>query len=181
MITSRKELKLYIMSDMMMNRGVFKRTIKARLKNIISPDYIMEYLKALRHVEFYTECKRNIYRKALYKRKWRKLGYKLGFSISPNVCGYGLVIPHYGTIVVGGGGNRIGNYCVLHTCVCITSGNKFMGNGLYCSTGCRILGDIELGDNVTIGANAVVNHADSGNCLLVGIPARKKADWGGVV
>ena len=49
-----------------------------------------------------------------YKYRFRKLGMKLGFTISENVFGYGLVIPHYGTIVVGSG-NRVGNYAVLHT------------------------------------------------------------------
>lgn len=36
-----------------------------------------------------------------YKWRYRKLGLKLGFSIGYKCFGYGLVIPHYGTIVVG--------------------------------------------------------------------------------
>lgn len=60
-------------------------------------------------------------------------GMKLGFTIAENVFGYGLVIPHYGTIVVGSG-NRIGNYAVLHTSTCITAGKKNIGDGLYLST-----------------------------------------------
>lgn len=89
---------------------------------------------------------------------------KLGFSIARNVFGYGLVIPHYGTIVVGSG-NIIGNYCVLHTSTCITAGNKRIGNGFYCSTGAKILDDVVIGDNVTVGANAVVNKNVDGNSL----------------
>ena len=98
---------------------------------------------------------------------------KLGFTIAENVFGYGLVIPHYGTIVVGSG-NRIGNYAVLHTSTCITAGKKNIGDGLYLSTGAKVLGDIELGNFITIGANAVVNKSEEGNCLLIGIPAEKK-------
>ena len=55
-------------------------------------------------------------------------------------------------------------------------GNKQIGNGLYCSTGARILGDVSVGDSVTVGANAVLNHSVGSNSLVVGIPALKKRD-----
>ena len=113
--------------------------------------------------------------KYFYEYKLSKLEIKLGFSIAKNVFGYGLVIPHFGTIVVGSG-NQIGNYAVLHTCIFITAGNKQIGNGLYCSTGARILGDVSVGDSVTVGANAVLNHSVGSNSLVVGIPALKKRD-----
>ena len=95
--------------------------------------------------------------------------------VNTNYITDGLVIPHFGTIVVGSG-NQIGNYAVLHTCICITAGNKQIGNGLYCSTGARILGDVSVGDSVTVGANAVLNHSVGSNSLVVGIPALKKRD-----
>ena len=41
-------------------------------------------------------------------------------------------------------------------------------------TGAKVLGDIDLGNFTTIGANAVVNKSEEGNCLLIGIPAEKK-------
>lgn len=70
------------------------------------------------------------------KIRYKSLGIKLGFTIPINVFGYGLVIPHYGTIVVGAG-NTIGNYAVLHTSTCITAGNKIIGDALYLSTGAK--------------------------------------------
>lgn len=85
-----------------------------------------------------------------------------------------MVIPHYGTIVVGSG-NKIGNYAVLHTCICITAREKEIGDGLYVSTGARILGDVKLGNCVTVGANTVVNKSEGDNALLVGIPAVNKS------
>lgn len=176
MIKTREELDLYLKADMMMNRGVFKKNIKTRLKEIVVPDYIMEYLKYLRKTEYYMNYSGwGGIQKYYYKYKLSKLELKLGFSIAKNVFGYGLVIPHFGTIVVGSG-NHIGNYCVLHTCICITAGNKQIGDGLYCSTGARILNDVLIGDNVTVGANAVLNHSVDNNCLVVGIPASKKRD-----
>lgn len=101
------------------------------------------------------------------------MGMKLGFTIAQNVFGYGLVIPHYGTIVVGSG-NRIGNYAVLHTSICITTGKKNIGNGLYVSTGARILNDVKLGNYVTVAANAVVNKNFEDHGLLIGVPAELK-------
>ncbi len=53
MITCKKELRFYIMADMMMNRGYFKRTLVRRVFEVISPDYIMLYLKAMRKCCYY--------------------------------------------------------------------------------------------------------------------------------
>lgn len=101
-----------------------------------------------------------------------KLSIKLGFSIPCNVFEYGLVIPHYGTIVVGEG-NKIGAYCVLHTSTCITAGKKRIGRGLYVSTGAKIIHDIELGEGITIGANSIVNKdCVQINKMLAGVPAK---------
>ena len=126
MINSKKELRFYLMADMMMNRGCFNYSIKSRIKNLIVADPIMKYLRYLRKMEYAMTKEYGFVffvRKIKYKRKLISLGLKLGFSISCNVFGYGLVIPHYGTIVVGEG-NRIGNYCVLHTSTCITAGKN---------------------------------------------------------
>lgn len=43
MIKTKKELDFYLKTDLMMNRGAFKKSLKVRLKDIIVPDYIMEY------------------------------------------------------------------------------------------------------------------------------------------
>lgn len=40
-------------------------------------------------------------------------------------------------------------------------------------TGAKILGPIKIGDNVKIGACAVVLKNVENNCTVVGIPARK--------
>lgn len=53
MIKTKKELDFYLKTDLMMNRGAFKKSLKVRLKDIIVPDYIMEYLKCLRKAEYY--------------------------------------------------------------------------------------------------------------------------------
>lgn len=104
--------------------------------------------------------------------RYIKISKKLGFSIGSDVFGYGLVIPHYGTIVVGGN-NKCGNYCVLHTSTCITGNGKTIGDALYLSTGAKITSKITLGDNISVGANSVVNKSlPEGNVMIAGAPAK---------
>lgn len=123
-IQSKKQLKFYILADRMINRGCFRFTLKQKLLHLFHRDYIMDYLKALRKTEYYINTKKTrTIGYCIYRLRLMKLGVKLGFSISPNVFGYGLLIPHYGTIVVGNG-NKIGNYAVLHTSTCITAGKN---------------------------------------------------------
>ena len=97
---------------------------------------------------------------------------KLGFSIGYNCFGYGLVLPHYGTIVVGPS-NRIGNYALLHTSTCITDNGKLIGDAFYLSTGAKMTTRVVLGDNISVGANSLVNKSSSGNVLLAGTPAKE--------
>lgn len=57
MIETKKELDFYLKADLMMNRGAFKKNLKVRLKDMIVPDYIMEYLRCLRKAEYYKNCR----------------------------------------------------------------------------------------------------------------------------
>ena len=94
MIKTKKELSFYIQADRMMNRGCFKPSLSDRIKNLISPDYTMRFLKAMRYVSFYSSL--NGGGKLLYYKwlmRYKQLSLKLGYAISPNVFGYGLVIP----------------------------------------------------------------------------------------
>ena len=97
---------------------------------------------------------------------------QLGFSIGHNSLGYGVVLPHYGTIVINGEA-RVGNFAVLHTCSCI-AGKKVIGDYLYLSTGSQITGDITLGDGVSVAAHSLVNKSSGDHVLLVGSPAEIK-------
>ncbi len=176
MIRSKKELYFYIAADRMINRGCFRKTLVAHIKEFFIQDYIMDYLVLMRKSSYYT--RQGGVRHLLsmyYKYKYFKLGAKLGFSIGCDVFGYGLVIPHYGTIVVGGS-NRIGNYAVLHTSTCISDNKKNIGDGLYLSTGAKMTSKIVLGNNVSVGANSVVNRSFGDNIMIAGAPAREIKD-----
>lgn len=175
-ITTKQQLALYIKADYMMNRGYFKPSFLKRLVEWFYPDYIMDYLVALRKYSYYINNRStiNLPFYVYWKLKYRRLGIKLGFSIEPNVLGYGLSIPHYGTIVVGAP-NEIGNYAVLHTCTVITGNGKTIGDALYLGTGAKITPPIVLGNGVSVAANSVVlKNCEQDNVLLVGMPASIK-------
>lgn len=108
------------------------------------------------------------------KYKYRNRSIKLGFSIPINTFGYGLSIAHYGTIVINHK-VRIGNNCRIHCCVNI-GGTKdevpTIGNNCYIGPGVKIFGKINVGDNVKIGANSVVNKSFNDNCTIAGSPAK---------
>lgn len=153
MIQSKKHLRFYLQADMMMNRGYFKVPFRIWLQDLLSPDYTMKFLKAMRKVQYYSHC--NVTGRGIFliinKIKFFRLSRKLGFSIGYDACDYGLVIPHYGTIVVGNT-NRIGPYAVLHTSTCITDTGRKIGKGLSLSTGAKITGGEVLGDHITVAA-----------------------------
>jgi len=47
-----------------------------------------------------------------------------------------------------------------------------IGRDVYIAPGAKVLGDIEVGDGVVIGANAVVLQSVPDNCIVAGVPAR---------
>ena len=143
---------------------------------------IWKFQKSLRITEYLFNNKEkivNIFLYTIFLRKTNKLGIKLGIYIPVNVFDKGLKIDHYGSIIVNGL-CRIGENCRLHGNNCI--GNKgvgtekefpTIGNNLDLGTGAVIIGAVKLGNNVKIGANAVVNKSFENDCVLVGMPARK--------
>ncbi len=71
----------------------------------------------------------------------------------------------------------IGKNCVIESNVTIGGRNNnpnvpVIGNGVMIGTGARILGDIHIGSNSIIRANAVVLHDVPENCSVAGVPAK---------
>ena len=71
----------------------------------------------------------------------------------------------------------IGDDCIIGTNVTIggRSGRikpPTIGNNIYISTGAKILGDIQIDDNVIVGANSVVIKDVPRNAIVVGVPSR---------
>ncbi|MBJ2135084.1 serine acetyltransferase [Paraglaciecola chathamensis] len=179
MIKTKSDYLLYLEQD---KKAL---NIKGGLKDRLTHD-IWHFQKALRKLEYYKNTSSNIVSKiyALYLQfRVRKLGRNLGFSIPANVFGPGLSIAHAGTIVVNNN-TRVGANCRVHVCVNIgasaSDGSKapIIGDNCYIAPGAKIYGDITLGNNVAIGANAVVNKSFASNVTLAGLPAKVIAEKG---
>lgn len=157
--------------------GNFLQTI--RLFIMQSPNYLIwRYQKFLRISEYHYNKKHKL-RYAYFKRRKNIEGARLGIYIHHNSVGKGLRIYHYGSIIIHENA-RIGNHLSLHGENCI--GNKgisspekapILGDNCDIGIGAKILGDVKLGNNITVGANAVVTKTFiENNITLIGIPAK---------
>jgi serine O-acetyltransferase len=86
------------------------------------------------------------------------------------------VIDHFGGIIVNGF-VRIGDNCRIRNGVTIgvarvgESNAPLIGNNVDIGSGAKLLGPIRIGNNVLIGANAVVICDIPDNSIAVGVPA----------
>lgn len=141
-------------------------------------DCIWKYQRILRKVEYYSN-KESVLCKAMlvfYKLRLKNLGIKLGFSIDPFVFGPGLSIAHYGCITVNPNA-RVGSNCRIHEGVTLgatngESGAPIIGDNCFIGSGAKIIGQIEIGNDVAIGAGAVVvKSCEEDGVTLGGVPA----------
>ena len=116
---------------------------------------------------------------SLYKKRLYSLGAKCGgFSIPINCFGPGLSIAHYGTIVVNDTA-KVGKNCRIHEGVTIGATGKngqaaIIGDNCFLATGAKVIGDIHLGNDIAVGANAVVTKSFlEDKITLGGVPAKK--------
>jgi serine O-acetyltransferase len=73
--------------------------------------------------------------------------------------------------------SRIGNNVNIGSNVVIGGrmkgeGVATIGNNVYLATGSKILGEIEIGDYVVVGANSVVTKSVPSHSVVAGIPAK---------
>ncbi|MBT9330262.1 serine O-acetyltransferase [Paracidobacterium acidisoli] len=86
-------------------------------------------------------------------------------------------IDHFGGIIISGD-VVFGDDCVIRNGVTVGlrhtghRGSPVIGNRVDIGAGAKILGPIHIGDDVAIGANAVVITDVPSNSIAVGIPAR---------
>ncbi len=87
-------------------------------------------------------------------------------------CGYG------GMGVVIHSKVEIGENCLIGQQVTLGGGNPNypgvpkIGHNVYIAKGAIVFGGITIGDNVTVGANAVVNKPVPDNAVVAGVPAK---------
>jgi serine O-acetyltransferase len=83
---------------------------------------------------------------------------------------------HHGIGVILGNGVKLGKNCIINQNVTIggkNGGFPVIGDNVRIYTGACILGNVKVGDNSVIGANAlVIKDVESGS-VVVGVPAKK--------
>ena len=157
----------------MINRGYFKPSLLKRVAQFFNPDIVVNFLCSMRKYSYYSHQGGllNRFRAGYNKANYLRLSKKCGFSIGADCFGYGLLIHHYGTIVCGSN-NRIGNFAVLNTSVCITQNASQIGDFFFIGTGAVISKGVQLGNNVKVAANSVVTKSFTENdIVLAGQPS----------
>lgn len=123
------------------------------------------------HVPIITQVLKVVY---FFLRKMSEI--LLGVGIWPeSEIGPGLVV-HYGGVYIKA---RMGRNCFISQQVIIGhigggkgGGVPILGDNVYVGAGAKILGEITIGSNSRIGANAVVIKDVPDNSVAVGIPAK---------
>ena len=176
MISSRKKLKKVLKLE----KKAYIENFKDYIKKVLSANEkidIWRFQKHLRKAEYYNN-KGKIFFPLFAYHIYRKnrIGKKIGIFACINTIDEGLVIYHSGEIVVSGLA-KCGKNLKLHGNNCI--GNKgidgyapTIGDNCDVGFGAVIIGDIVLGNNIQIGANAVVNK-NFQKGILVGVPAKE--------
>lgn len=190
MIDSRKNLKYYIECDLK-SLGLYPLPLKRRIGAIISPES-WKLQVILRKLEYWINCCcGNVIGKIIMMAKYKRFErycQKMGCSLAANVFGPGLCLNHCNGVVINGQA-RIGSNVRINAGGNIGSFSRFdenfthgnapiIGDNVYIGPGAKIFGKIEIGDNVAIGANAVVNKDIPSRSTAVGIPVRVLLDKG---
>lgn len=177
MIRNKQDYLYYIEADRI---ALGEKRKRPHLISIWEADVIWKYQRLLRKAEYLHNCKRSILRHIYYKWVQYRLfraQVKTGMNVPMNVFGPGLSIAHLGPIVINGFA-IVGKNCRIHPFTTIgidgrSSKVAKVGDNVYLSNGCKLIGEIEIGDGVVVAAGAVVTKSFMEKDAVVGgIPAR---------
>jgi serine O-acetyltransferase len=169
----------YIKSDLARYRITEQRSTFASF--IFSPGVLAGIYYRLGHWIWYADS--NYAQALMLLRPFYILGKRLveiytGISVSPQAfIGPGLYFNHFGSIFIGA--SVIGENCNFAHEVTVgiagrgsKRGRPVLGDRIFVGPGAKILGKINIGNDVAVGANAVVT-SDLPDCAVaVGIPAK---------
>lgn len=176
-----KETKEYIIHDVYRNMGSYSS--KLVLKEVFNRSSTVGLLIHFRICHYFAEMKKkNILQFMMHGMiylRYKHLQERCGIELNQHTkIGYGLRLPHKGTIVIHVKA-QIGNNCEIMQGV--TIGNNIMksrngvakiGDEVLICAGAKIIGDVNIGNVVIIGANAVVNRDVAEHTIVGGIPAK---------
>ena len=175
-ITSFKALKYFIYRDFWKINGCI--TFKKFMFSLLTePGFkFVFWLRVTRY--FFLKGKKAILLFMFSRCIMKHYSYKFNFDISYRTpIGPGMSIAHMGYIVVAA--SKVGSNCFLRPGVVIGKNltdngiTPVIGDNVHFGVGCKVIGDVNIGNNVVIGANSVVTHDVPSNTVMAGIPARK--------
>jgi serine O-acetyltransferase len=107
------------------------------------------------------------------------LQYLLFNCSVPASCtiGLGTKFGYGGMAVILHARTKIGRNCIIGSCVTIGGKSGWyevpeIGDNVEIHSGAKIVGPVRIGNNVIVGANAVVTKDIPDNCVVAGIPAK---------
>jgi serine O-acetyltransferase len=116
----------------------------------------------------------------LYRILFKLVQIVTGIELPCEVTvGRNFIIDHFGGIIISGYA-RFGDNCRIRNGVTVGLRRinepraPVIGNNVDIGAGAKLLGPITIGDNTTIGANAVVLRDVPANSIAIGIPAISK-------
>lgn len=175
------ETKEYIHADIYRNMGMYNK--KIFLKALLSRNTTIGLLVHFRICHYFAELgRKNVLQKLIHAVcyvRFRNLQNRCGVELNQHTqIGYGLRLPHKGTIVIHPQA-IIGNNCEIMQGV--TIGNNILkdrdavahiGDEVLMCAGAKIIGGVKIEDTVIIGANAVVNKDVKTHAIVGGVPAK---------
>ena len=177
MIENKKDYYYYLEADRI---ALGEKRKRPHFISIWEIDVIWKFERLLRKAEYFHNCKM----KGIYKIHYKWIQYRLfraqvktGICIHMNVFGPGLSIAHLGPIIINGHA-KVGKNCRIHPFTTIgidgrSSRVAVVGDNVYLSNGCKLIGDIKIGDGIVIAAGAVVTKSfTEKNVVIGGVPAR---------
>lgn len=181
MISTRQELCEYLSQAQIVYHKNPIGDIKTLLGTFLFPDSNYQYLRTLYHYEYHYNNS-SIYHKfarwyyAFKLSYWRR---RCGIELGPNVAGPSLHIPH-GKVVISAKA-KIGCNCKILSDVTIGGQGRYdrpgapiIGNRVFIGSGARIIGNVQIADDVVVGANAVIiKDIIEPGITVAGIPAQK--------
>lgn len=177
---TNKELNEFIKNDIYRNTGEYNRVymLKATLGFVDNLSFLFYFRKCQYYSAMSTRGILTYLRHALCYLRFKRLQQKCGIELNQHThIGYGLRLPHKGGIVIHPAA-VIGNNCEIMQGV--TIGNNILkdrdavaviGNNVLICAGAKIIGAVTIGDNVVIGANAVVTTDVPNGTIVAGVPA----------
>ena len=180
MIQSYSDYKEYLRQDALANIkeercNWFKLCVKAWFG--FDQYRALQYLRALRKFEYLLNCTSGAIgklRQFIAKVRWYRLSAKYDIRIKPNVVGYGFRLPHpMGGVILSC--RSVGNHCTANAGVIVgrktNSGYAVIGNNVDLTVGCKVIGEVHIGNNVIVAPNSVVVKDVPDNAIVSGIPA----------